>query len=217
MDENQHEIPKCVDPIGSASMTLDEFKAKHAESIADPNAFWSTVATEHLTWYKPFDQALDGGFEHGDVNWFAGGKLNTCYNAIDRWALTKPNQTAILWEGDEPDDIRRVTYAEMKRKVSQIANALTAQGVKKGDVVTIYMPMMYVCVVVVVVVVWYNFLSHRIVLPHQTSCLQPGTPHDHVGLCSHRGRPLGHFRWLFGRCFGPACRRGKFQSHCYGG
>jgi len=142
MSSETHEIPICVDPIGSAKMTLDEFKAKQAESIADPNTFWTKEAVERLSWDKPFEQALQGGFQHGDVSWFAGGKLNTCYNAVDRHALTKPDQTAILWEGDEPTDIRRITYAEMKRKVSQIANALEAEGVKKGDVVTIYMPMM---------------------------------------------------------------------------
>lgn len=142
MSDEKHEIPALVDPIGKGSMTLDEFKAKHAESIADPNAFWTKEAVDRLSWSQPFEQALDGGFEHGDVNWFAGGKLNTCYNAVDRWAAAKPDQTALLWEGDEPDDIRRITYAQMKRKVSQIANALTAQGVVQGDVVTIYMPMM---------------------------------------------------------------------------
>jgi len=142
MSDEKHEIPVCVDPIGKGAMTLDEFKAKHVESIADPNTFWTKEAVERLSWFKPFEQALEGGFEHGDVTWFAGGKLNTCYNAVDRWAATQPDQTALLWEGDEPDDIRRITFAEMKRKVSQIANALTSQGVAKGDVVTIYMPMM---------------------------------------------------------------------------
>ena len=162
MSEEKHEIPVCVDPIGPGAMTLAEYKAKHAESIADPNAFWTKEANERLIWYKPFDQALDGGFEHGDANWFAGGKLNTCYNAIDRWVGTKPNQTAILWEGDEPDDIRRISYAEMKRKVSQIANAFSAQGVEKGDVVTIYMPMMYVFVFLCVSMFLCSFIMLRV-------------------------------------------------------
>lgn len=140
MSEAQ-EIPVCVDPIGSAKMTLEEFKAKQAESIKDPNTFWTKEAVERLSWYHPFEKALQGGFEHGDVAWFAGGKLNACYNAVDRHCLSKPNQTAILWEGDEPNDIRRITYAEMLRKISQISNALKTQGVRKGDVVTIYMPM----------------------------------------------------------------------------
>ena len=142
-EKQKHDIPVLVEPIGSAKMTLDEFKAKHAESIRDPGAFWSKEAIERLSWYQPFPQpALQGGFANGDVCWFAGGKLNVAYNAIDRHCTTaKGDQTALLWEGDEPDDIRRITYAELRRKVSQIANALEAQGVRKGDVVTLYMPM----------------------------------------------------------------------------
>ena len=85
---------------------------------------------------------MQGSLDHGDVTWFRGGKLNVCYNALDRHVNSKTaNELAMVWEGDEPDDIRRITYAEMLRKVSQIANALKAEGVKKGDVVTIYMPM----------------------------------------------------------------------------
>ena len=76
----------------------------------------------------------------GDIAWFEGGKLNVCYNAIDRHIASKGDQLAILWEGDEPDDIRRFTYRELLRKVCQIANALKAQGVRRGDVVTVYMP-----------------------------------------------------------------------------
>lgn len=83
---------------------------------------------------------LQGSFTDGDVRWFSGGQLNLCYNAIDRHAATKPDQTAIVWEGDEPDDIRKITYKQLLQKVSQIANALIAMGVKKGDIVTIYMP-----------------------------------------------------------------------------
>ena len=80
--------------------------------------------------------------EHGDVRWFSGGKLNIAYNAIDRHVINgRGDQVALLWEGDEPDQVRKITYNELLRRVSQIANALTQQGVKKGDVVTIYMPM----------------------------------------------------------------------------
>jgi acetyl-CoA synthetase len=85
---------------------------------------------------------MRGSLDDGDVSWFAGGKLNVCYNAIDRHVKNKEsNDVAMIWEGDEPDDIRTLTYADVLRKVSQIANALKAQGVRKGDVVTIYMPM----------------------------------------------------------------------------
>ncbi len=85
---------------------------------------------------------MTGGFEFGDVAWFPGAKLNICSNAID-WHVQrgKAQDVAMIWEGDEPDQVLRFTYADMLRKVSEIANAMKSQGVKKGDVVTIYMPM----------------------------------------------------------------------------
>lgn len=86
----------------------------------------------------------NGSFSDGSVSWFLNGKLNACYNAVDRWCLGPNNrgdQVAIIWEGDERDDVRRITFNELLKKVSKIANALKSQGVKKGDVVTIYMPM----------------------------------------------------------------------------
>lgn len=123
---------------------FDQYKQKHAESIKNPATFWAKEANQRLTWYTPFNAhaVSRGSLMDGDVTWFAGGKLNVCYNAIDRHVHSKhANDVAIIWEGDEPDDIRSLTYKELLGKVSQIANALKSQGVKKGDVVTIYMPM----------------------------------------------------------------------------
>jgi acetyl-CoA synthetase len=141
MDEVHH-----IEPVYETKTISDfeKYKKEYAESIARPAHFWSEQATRRLTWERPFDPhaVLQGSFDHGDVTWFRGGKLNVCFNAIDRHVNSKTaNELAMVWEGDEPDDIRRITYAEMLRKVSQIANALAAEGVKKGDVVTIYMPM----------------------------------------------------------------------------
>lgn len=124
--------------------SFDQYKKLHAASIADPAKFWGDEAMERLSWYSPFDSSrvLQGSLDDGDVTWFAGGKLNVCYNAIDRHVDSgDANEIAMIWEGDQPDDIRHLTYADMQRKVSQIANAFKAQGVQKGDVVTIYMPM----------------------------------------------------------------------------
>jgi acetyl-CoA synthetase len=137
-----HEVAPLYDQ--KMDVALARYKNQHAESIKDPGAFWSRKATEYLDWFQPFDPstALQGGFEHGDVRWFAGGKLNLCYNAIDRHVSSgKANQTALIFEGDEPTNVLSYTYAEMLRETCQIANALMSQGVRKGDVVTIYMPM----------------------------------------------------------------------------
>jgi len=119
---------------------FDRYKKTHAESIKDPAKYWGDLAKKELDWFSPFDEnkILQGDLTKGDVRWFEGGKLNAAYNALDRH---NPDDLAILWEGDEPDDVRKITFGEMLGKVSQIANALKAKGVKKGDVVTIYMPM----------------------------------------------------------------------------
>lgn len=126
------------------SSAFSKYKKLHAESIRNPSKFWAEQARQRLSWYQPFDShgVMRGSMEHGDVTWFAGGKLNMCYNAIDRHVNNKAsNDIAMIWEGDEPTDVRHLTYEDLLRKVSQIANALKAQGVQKGDVVTIYMPM----------------------------------------------------------------------------
>jgi acetyl-CoA synthetase len=126
----------------NSKSAFDRYRAKYAESIADPESFWEEQAYEMLDWETDFDSVLDGSFEHGDVRWFSGGKLNIAYNAIDRHVIAgKGEQVALLWEGDEPEDVKEITYDELLRRVSQIANALASKGVKKGDVVTIYMPM----------------------------------------------------------------------------
>lgn len=129
-----HEIAKEIAPIGEGGMSLDEYKRRYADSIADPNAFWSAEAEKRLDWFSPFTQGLSGDFYAGDVTWFAGGKLNVCFNAVDRHAQNgKADQIAMVFEGDEPTDIRKITYLELQRKVSQIANALKMSGVRKGD------------------------------------------------------------------------------------
>lgn len=121
------------------SSSYDKYIKLHHESIANPTKYWGTLAKDVLSWDVPFDphRVLQGGFENGDVRWFAGGKLNVAYNALDRH---DPDALAMIWEGDEPNQVRRLTFGDMTAKVSQIANALKSQGVKKGDVVTIYMP-----------------------------------------------------------------------------
>lgn len=117
------------------------FKEDHAESIKDISKYWGKVAEEKLDWFAPFTNVQSGSLEEGDVAWFENGKLNACYNAVDRWCVNHGDDVALIWEGDEPSDVKRITFTEMQRKIGKIANALKSKGVKKGDVVTIYMPM----------------------------------------------------------------------------
>jgi acetyl-CoA synthetase len=119
---------------------LARYEQEHKRSLEEPDLFWAEKALEYLDWEQPFDTVLQGDL--GSARWFTGGKLNVCYNAIDRHVEAgKGDQLALIWEGDEPTDIRRLTFLDVQEHVSRIANALLSQGVQKGDVVTIYMPM----------------------------------------------------------------------------
>jgi acetyl-CoA synthetase len=99
------------------------------------------MARENLDWDKDFKTVQSGSFENGDVAWFLEGELNACYNCVDRHAHKNPDNVALIYEADEPGEGRNITYAQLLRDVCQLANTLKAMGVKKGDVVTIYMPM----------------------------------------------------------------------------
>ena len=121
---------------------LDKYKKVHKASIDNPTKFWGNEAQARLSWFEKYDTVVSGSLEKGDVTWFAGGKLNVCYNAVDRHVIDgNGDATAMIWEGDEPDDIWSLTYNDVREKVSRIANALKSRGVQKGDVVTVYMPM----------------------------------------------------------------------------
>ncbi len=118
--------------------SLAGYEALYKQSIDDPAAFWGNAAKD-LDWFTPFTKVLDGNFP--TAKWFTGGKLNLCYNAVDRHAKgARKNKVAILWEG-EPGEIRKLTYAELLVEVSKTANALKSLGIKKGDRVAIYMGM----------------------------------------------------------------------------
>lgn len=113
----------------------------YEESLQKPTEFWGRMARENLHWDRDFKTVQNGTFEHGDMSWFLEGQLNACYNCVDRHALKNPDKVAIIYEADEPGEGRNVTYGELLRDVCRVANVLKAMGVKKGDVVTIYMPM----------------------------------------------------------------------------
>src|SRR5262245_42887249 len=129
----------------------DDFRSKaHVKSVEeyerlwnyakdDPEGFWAERADEHLTWFQKWDRVLD--WKPPFAKWFVGGKLNACYNCVDRHLSTwRRNKAAILWEG-EPGDSRVLTYQDLHREVCQFANGLKSLGVTKGDRVTVYMPL----------------------------------------------------------------------------
>jgi len=125
--------------------SLDEYRAQHKRSIEDPEGFWADAAKE-LAWFAPWSSVLD--WKAPDAKWFVGGKLNACYNCVDRHVEAGfAERIAMIWEGEPvgasggSPEIRRLSYRELMVETSRMANALKAIGVKKGDVVTIYMPM----------------------------------------------------------------------------
>jgi acetyl-CoA synthetase len=122
---------------------LDEtrYQAMYQRSIEDPAGFWAEQAWSFLTWDRHWDTVLDWDFSKGHVRWFEGGRLNACYNCVDRHLENRSEQTALIWEGDDPADDAHITYQELYEQVCLLANVLKSRGIKKGDRVCIYMPM----------------------------------------------------------------------------
>ena len=119
----------------------DQYQAMYRRSVEDPDGFWAEQADIFLDWYQKWDSVSQTDLPTGAVRWFEGATLNVCYNCIDRHLPARAEQTAIIWEGDDPADDARISYQELLASVCKLANGLKARGVKKGDRVCIYMPM----------------------------------------------------------------------------
>ncbi len=125
----------------NAHINAEQYQALYQRSINDPDGFWGEQAKKFIDWSQPWQTVKSGGFEKLDMRWFVGGKLNACYNCIDRHLPTRANKTAIIWEGDDSSRSLHLTYAQLHEKICRLANALKQLGVKKGDRVCIYLPM----------------------------------------------------------------------------
>ena len=93
----------------------------------------SKQAEKFIDWYKPWDEVLDYDYSQGHIKWFLGGRLNVCYNCVDRHVNKHGDKTAIIWEGNEPGDVRKYTYTELQEQVCRFANVLKQNGIGKGD------------------------------------------------------------------------------------
>lgn len=127
----------------SAWINNEKYLQMYQQSIINPEGFWREQAMQRIDWMKPFTRVRNVSFDdhNVDIKWFEDGTLNTSVNCLDRHLETRGDQTAIIWEGDDPSEDRHITYRELHEEVSRFANALRGQGVRKGDVVCIYMPM----------------------------------------------------------------------------
>ena len=129
-------------PISNAHISsMEQYQKMYDESVADPESFWANVA-ERITWYKKWDNIREYDFVNANIKWFDGGKLNACYNCLDRHVEAgHGDATAIIWEGNNPDEDKTFTYSELLAQVKRFANVLKAQGIRKGDRVCIYLQM----------------------------------------------------------------------------
>ncbi|WP_166368131.1 acetate--CoA ligase [Psychromonas sp. SA13A] len=134
--------PVSPELAANSLLTNDQYLSEYKASIEDPEAFWGEKG-KILDWIKPYTKVKNSSYAPGNVNikWFEDGELNVSVNCIDRHLGTKADQVALLWEGDSPEQDAKITYQELYTQVCQFANALKEQGIKKGDVVCLYMPM----------------------------------------------------------------------------
>ena len=128
--------------VGRALVTAESYTAMYGESLSDNDAFWAEHG-ERIDWIKPYSEISDVSYDTKDlhIRWYADGTLNAAANCLDRHIAMRGNQTAIIWEGDDPADSKHITYAQLHEEVCKFANVLKAEGAKKGDRITIYMPM----------------------------------------------------------------------------
>ncbi len=138
---SEHHVYPVPESFKDAHITPERYEQMYRQSIDEPEIFFGNLAQEFLSWDTSWNTVCRYDFPKGEAEWFSGASLNISVNCIDRHLPERANQTALLWEGDDPSESQHITYAELKDEVSQLANALIARGVTKGDRVCIYMPM----------------------------------------------------------------------------
>ncbi|TLM79228.1 acetate--CoA ligase [Microbulbifer harenosus] len=136
-----HTYPVPETFAANTLVSSDDYQRMYRQSVENPQAFWSQQANDFLQWSKPFTKVVEEDLKKGHAAWFADGELNVSVNCIDRHLPARAEQTALIWEGDDPADSKNITYKELHEQVCRLANLLKARGIKKGDRVCIYMPM----------------------------------------------------------------------------
>ncbi len=142
MDNKNEIFEPSADIVMNARITAARYEEMYERSVKDPEGFWKDMAVR-IDWFKKPTKIKNTTFDAKklSIKWYEDGELNACHNCIDRHLPARARQTAIIWESDDPSVDRKISYAELKDEVSRLANALKSRGVKKGDRVTIYMPM----------------------------------------------------------------------------
>ena len=140
METNIYPVPDSTKE--RALIDKARYDEMYAKSVADNEGFWAEQA-QRIDWIKPFTKVKDVSYAKDDlhIRWYEDGTLNACYNCVDRHLEEKADDVAIIWEGDDPSRDQKITYRELHERVSKFANSLKALGAKRGDRITIYMPM----------------------------------------------------------------------------
>jgi acetyl-CoA synthetase len=140
MSEKIYDVPADWKKRAFANQT--KYEEMYARSVKDPNSFWGEQG-KRIDWIKPFSKVKNTSYDPHNlsIKWFEDGTLNACFNCVDRHLASRGDQVALLWEGDDPKDDKALTFKQLHAEVCKFANVLKARGVKKGDRVTIYMPM----------------------------------------------------------------------------
>ena len=135
--------PVPADFAAQANVNAAQYEEMYQRSVKDPAGFWGEQADQYLSWFKKWDSVLDWSFKQDDlhINWFKGGKLNVSHNCLDRHLEQRGDQVAIIWEADDPNIDRKITFRQLHEEVCRFANVLKSRGVKKGDRVSLYLPM----------------------------------------------------------------------------
>ncbi len=138
-----HTYPVPEEFAKQANINAEQYASMYKESVEDPAGFWNKQAEEYIDWFEKWDTTLDWSFNKEDlhINWFTGGKLNVSHNCLDKHLETRGDQVAIIWEADDPSVDRKITYRELHAEVCKFSNVLKQRGVKKGDRVSLYLPM----------------------------------------------------------------------------
>ena len=137
-----YQIPEA---FKTAKITPEKYEQMQAQSISNPEEFWGEQAGR-LDWFSKWDEVKNTSYGQEDVNieWFKGGKLNVAYNCLDRHLEERGDKIAIIWEGDNPNDSRKITFRELHSEVCRFSNVLESQGVIKGDRVTLYLSLIHI-------------------------------------------------------------------------
>lgn len=141
MDDRSVIAPHASNGRKPVVPTLEEYQRLYRLSLDAPEVFWAQRAEETVSWFHKWHNVFDSDYEETDMGWFLGGRLNACYNCVDRHVVERGDRTAIIWAKDEAGEYEHITYRQLKHHVARVANVLKHHGVRKGDRVIVYLPM----------------------------------------------------------------------------